>query len=376
MTQQRAVGSQASPQKATRTKVRALAAMGIFLATVIASLLVTKPYQAILDVTIVNAINLGKVKGKDVGSPVFAYFSSRPGKYNPAHLSQSHEIPIANDLHTRTALHRIELVSSKPMRGIRLDPGTTAGSLKIKGLKLTTPEGVIEYSPHEIQKMLMAGNSIENVQISGEFVAFNAIDGDPHFDIDAPKLLTIPSVSARIWSHIKVWLNISLPILAAFLLLYKNRLLRLDRANLTHENRGDSVRIRAFSGFAIDLISVAALAVASQQLIAMHAGIRLEPLMNIFARDGVGNSVPKEVKWMKEVVTRQGFGTYTLAGDLGEGMENNEIYQRASEYLYPAHVDQNSDLIFIRSALKDAYEARPCKMLDMQQDIFLYDCKK
>lgn len=369
MTTQRAGGLPPSFKPSIRARTLAIFLLITLLATVISSLLFGKPYHGTLEVTIASS------QGNP--TPIFAYFSPKPGNYNPNHFAQSYETLLGTDHNSHTVLHRIELASSKPLNGIRLDPGTSAGTVKIKDLNFKTSEGVIVFTPEEIQKMLGKGSNMDSIQISEEFVTFNATNNDPHFNIVIPKPLATPSIFSRTQDHIKTWLGISLPIIAAFFfLLYRNGLPLLNESHLTISHWIHSIRTRAFIFSIIDAAAIAAFAITAQHLISMHAGIRLEPLMDIFVEDGVGNSVPNEVKSMKAIVSRQGIKSYALAGDLGREREWGEVYQRATEYLYPAHIDQASNLAFVQSTLKSEYEARPCQLIDMQHDILLYDCKK
>lgn len=359
----------ASPPPFPRTHIRVKTLVILFLSTCLITLFIAKlfvkPYRATLEVTISNAHQ----------SPVFVYFSSKHAGYTPENVSQSFEEAIDTGAGPRTVQHRIELASFKPLYFLRLDPQTKGGSIQLRGMKLETVEGSISFSPQEIEKMALNGSQINGVHLDNETVLFNSTGIDPHFEIAVPKHLVRPKLSTQARGFFWLWLSLSLPLMAAIALLYRNGLPLLDEGYLTISNWRKGVRTHSFAEFFLEWTALVVLGIASQQFIELHSGIHVKPLAIIFSTDGVGESVPKEVRFMKSIVSRQGIKTYALAGDLGRGEELNEIYQRATEYLFPALIDNKSRLIFARSNLKDLYERRLCRQLDSQQDILLYDCK-
>lgn len=277
---------------------------------------------------------------------------------------------------SQTARHRIKLASFSHLISIRLDPAADKGTFEIQGMKLIGAGGTLSFSPQEIYEMAIKGSQMVEIRQGAGAVTFVSTGNDPHFEVVYPKSLLADRLFPRPEDCLEIWLVVSTALLAAIFFLYRNHLPLFNEGSFTAAQWLQSIRTRAFAEFLLEIIAATLLVLVTRQFVALHSGIHWEPLTQIFAKDGVGDSVPKEVRTMKLIVARQGFRTYALAGDLGRGEEYNDIYHRATEYLYPARVDNKSRLIFARSDLKELYERRNCTLLDIQESILLYDCEK
>ena len=267
------------------------------------------------------------------------------------------------------------LSSSKPFTGLRIDPADVPAQVRMGSVTLRSLTGAVDIGVDRLAPWVAQGQQLADVQRPGDnTLSFRTTGGDPYFQIPlAPELLNAVQPS-RSQATVFCWALTLAGLLFVGLLAQRHAL---------WQRSGDGGRLpaprhagvlQAWVAFALDFSAAVLFVYAMGRFVDRNTGMNFTHLPEAFVPDGVGQAVPIEVRSMKAIVLRHGGGAYFLAGDLGIHEDEGVIYQRATEYLYPARVVAHSRWVFSREGGALALGGVDCAPVDRQDGIVLYDC--
>ncbi|MBL8387697.1 MAG: hypothetical protein JNK17_05760 [Hydrogenophaga sp.] len=325
-----------------------------------------KPYRMRVDISYHH----------DIPTPIYLYFSNhrkvatdfRDDQVESMFIVPSQETPAP------LALIRAIVASKKPVSGLRLDPATTPNDIIIGSLSVHSVTGSFRLSAEQLVPFVQAGSGIADVRLENGMLHFRTTDGDPNFLIPLPPHLKNVPQSEVYLNYLLAWA------VAAALVLFGAVMVRKHHIGFTGRFRrpltlldGSSARA-AWGGLVLDLAAGVLLAHMTLLLVEMYTHFDPSPIFNTLDDDGVGRAVPPEVRDMKTLVRRNGDRAFVLAGDMGKGDDESEIFQRATEYLYPSRIVHQSEWVFGRAEGTLGPEFGDCKVVDKEGGILLYAC--
>jgi hypothetical protein len=310
-----------------------------------------------------------------VSTPIFVYHSNQ--RNQPTAFTHE-QVDALHIVHTREmpapmALTRTVVRSKRPITGLRIDPAVMPNEIRIGSIALSTYTATHILTAAELEPHVRAGIQIDNVRLDGDFLVFNTTGGDPNFLVPLPEdILRVPR-SLVVGYYLLSWGVGLAMVLFVALLARRHRILPTGRWR--RPLAVDGPVSTAWGGIALDLGATVLLVLTLLQFVHLYTSFDITPLARSLDRDGVGEAVPREVRDMKALVLRHGHPSYVLAGDMGKGDDESEIFQRATEYLYPARVVHQSRWVFARAGKPPAATFGRCVALDRENLIELYDCQ-
>lgn len=326
-----------------------------------------KPYRMRVDMTYYH----------EISTPIYVYHSNnrnaatdfKDTQVEDMHVVQSQETP------PPLALVRGLVRSTKPISGLRIDPATTPNQIQMGPLTVHTLSGAHTLTATDLEPMVRAGNDITNVRIENGVLRFDTVGNDPNFLLKLPpEVLKVPQRVVNL-NYLLAWF------VSASVVVFVAVVIRKHHLGFTGRFRrplalldGSSAR-SAWTGLALDLASGLLLIYMLLEFIQLYTFYDLSPIRHALAKDGVGKAVPPEVREMKAMVRRHGEHAFVLAGDMGKGDDESEIFQRATEYLYPARIVHQSEWVFGRVEVPLAPSYGQCQPVDKATLIVLYACR-
>jgi hypothetical protein len=310
-----------------------------------------------------------------VPTPIFVYHANQRNQptaftheqVDALHIIHSREMPAPMSL-TRTVVRSV-----RPITGLRIDPAVMPNEIRIGSIALSTYTATHILTAAQLEPHVRAGIQIDNVRLDGDFLVFNTTGSDPNFLVPLPEdILRVPR-SLVVGYYLLSWGA------GLAMVLFVAVMARRHRIQLTGRWRHPLAVHRpvttAWAGIALDLCATVLMIQALLQFVHLYTSFDISPLARALDRDGVGEAVPRDVRDMKTLVLRHGHPSYVLAGDMGKGDDESEIFQRATEYLYPARVVHQSRWVFARAGKQPAAAFGQCKAVDRENLIELYDCQ-
>lgn len=305
----------------------------------------------------------------------FARASNRvkPTSFAQAKSAQITSVPMASTSHTLT------IRSALPVRFLRLDPSTEPVNFSISEIRFVTGSGPHIVAVEELVALVSSGHQLKIAGRDRSSVTLSATGVDPYFSIPIPESVLTSAYREYCRALIltglaSVLLAVLIPmILSGLFALLKRACLALSRLWLYGLSRSQvhAQRVKV----AANCAGAAALGLALLHQASLHDWWSIARLQDAFADDGVGFAVPAEVRNMKTLIQRHSLTDFDLLRDLGDGAPHTEIYQRASEYLYPARINEKARYKFIRSSDAVTLATDLCKEIDREHTISLVVCR-
>lgn len=326
-----------------------------------------KPYRLRVDVQYFH----------DTPTPIYVYFSNNARaptafddeRVEPLYIETTQEAPAP------MALTRANLRSTRPITGLRIDPSAMPNALQMGSVTLHTYTGNHVLSAAELEPHVRAGNQIANVRLQDGVLHFDATGNDPNFLVPVPAdILNVPR-SLIYFNYLLSWAVAAAVLLFLVALVGKHGLTYTGqwRRPIAVTPAGSPARQR-WLGLALDLGAGALMLQMVLAFIHLTSRFDISQLVHALDHDGVGNTVPIEVRQMKALVARHGNHSYVLPGDMGKGDDESEIFQRATEYLYPSRIVHQSKWVFARKEWNSAGVPGRCTPVDQEISIVLYAC--
>lgn len=268
------------------------------------------------------------------------------------------------------------IASNRPITGLRLDTGNIPNHFTIQSLSVHSPFSETSFKVEEIADLVKRGVQIANVHAADQGLQFETTGNDAYFLIPIPSLIGIP---AR--SEVGLWYVFSWLVSLSLLFLVKISIFT-PRVKISGNGAGPAQTeeippyLHVVASRTYNLLGLVLLGYSLLQLIGLTVGMDFSHVRKAFEPDRVSSAIPAEVFWIKALAKRQGVDAFVLAGDLGKGEDESEIYQRATEYLYPIKVVQGTQWVMARGNDLQTAGRPDCKARDHQEGIVLYACEK
>lgn len=267
--------------------------------------------------------------------------------------------------------HEAKIRSALPIHHVRIDPFTKSGEvLLFEEVKM----GAIDYDYTLSANLLMAqaskGNQLAVIEANEAGVKLSSLGEDPHFQLRIDKALVQEAMWLYIFRVAAILFFVASMMYAVFQIVENSTAIgaMFYEFYASSIGRNATRTVSSIAGFLL-------LAFAVYQLMAMHTWWSVERVKQAFVADGVGDSVPAEVKTMKELITKHNVQEYDLLGDLGQGKHYNVVYQRATEYLYPVRVKEGVSNKFIKTEFIASTLSAGCQEQDRKDGISLLLCR-
>lgn len=311
----------------------------------------------------------------DVPTPIYLYFSNKPRQPTAFAHQQTEQMQIVHfkEMPPPMSLTRAMLRSTRPITGLRLDPAVNANLIRMGPVSLSTYTATHVITVDQLEPFVRQGAQIVDVHREGEYLSFRTTGNDPNFILPLPPEM----LSTSRWQEATLYL-LSFSV-SAGAVLFVSVLAGRHRLSLSGSwRRPVSVQgpvLGAWTGWIVDLGATVLLAVVAIQFVALYTRFDFSPLVRALDKDGVGETVPREVRNMKALVQRNGPGPYVLDSDMGLKDDESEIFQRATEYLYPARIVHRSRWVFAREGWPTSPQFGHCKPIDRENLIVLHACQ-
>jgi hypothetical protein len=268
------------------------------------------------------------------------------------------------------------IASRKPVTQLRFDPSTLKNSFAIESLSIHSLVSDASYSAKELEVFARDGVQIAHLKTVGHTLEFETMGNDAHFPIPVPKTIGVPT---RLTVYL--WYLFSWSVTIAALFLVKISLWTPD--SRLHRHGAIPIRLGGFSiylpvmtGRAYNLIGIGILGFTLIKYVGFATGMDLSRVQYAFKTHQLISSIPAEVQSMKTITERQVIKEFVLASEMAKGGEESEIFNRATEYLYPIRLVARSEWVFARQADPVYARRKDCTSRDQQGEIILYACKR
>ena len=268
------------------------------------------------------------------------------------------------------------IASKKPITNLRLDPSNNANKLTISALSVHSLFSDTDFSTPEILELLKKGEHISGLQSTDNGLQFETVGDDAHFLLPIPVSIGVPTrFEAAMWYVFSWLLSLSLLFLVKISVFAPHSKFNNNGA-LPIRIGKVSLYLPTISSRAYNLLGICLLGYALTRFVGLTVGMDFSHVRKAFDRDRFSNAIPAEVFWIKTLVERQGVDAFVLAGNLGKGEDEGEIYQRATEFLYPIRVDAHAKWVVARGNDLETSGRKDCKVRDHQDGVALYECEK
>ncbi|MFP8777536.1 hypothetical protein [Hydrogenophaga sp. RWCD_12] len=326
-----------------------------------------KPYRLRLDM----------LYRHEIPTPVYVYHSNRKNTPTDFKDTQVEEMHIVGNQEAPPPLALVRGIvrSTRPVSGLRIDPATTPNQIQMGALTLHTLTGVHTLTVQELEPHVKAGNDITNVRIENGVLRFDTVGNDPNFLVPLPpEVLKVPQRVVNL-NYLLAWFVSASMVVFLAVVIRKHHLGFTGRFRRPLALLDGSTARSAWTGLALDIAAGVVLIYMLLEFIQLYTHFDLSPITQTFARDGVGKAVPIEVREMKTLVQRHGDHAFVLAGDMGKGDDESEVFQRATEYLYPSRIVHQSEWVFGRVDVPLEPRFGECQPVDKTPNIVLYACR-
>lgn len=311
--------------------------------------------------------------------PVYVYFSNHKNVPNQFQADQVESMFTVPSQETPPLdRFRAMLASRKPISGLRLDPAVTPGETLIGSLSVHTLTGAVHLSAEQLEPLVRAGPGITDVRLDNGVLHFKATGDDPHFLLPLPpQILDVPSWLVYL-NRLLAWAVAAVLVLFVAVVLRKKHHLgftgRLRWPLVLQDGR---TARSAWGGLALDIAVGVLLLQAVLGFVNVYTHFDPSPIVHALDDDGVGTAVPVEVRDMKALVRRHGTHAFVLADGMANGDDESEIFQRATEYLYPSRVvhQNQSEWVFGLVEGHLGPDFGNCQLIDKENFIVLYVCR-
>lgn len=313
----------------------------------------------------------------EVPTPIYLYHSttpSQPAAYkieavDTLYVTEGPELP------SPLALTRTVVQETHPITGLRIDPASMPNQLRIGYISVHTYSGSYRLSAEQLEPYVRAGNQIANTRLENDVLRFDTTGDDPNFIVPLPDAITHPPRTTVNLFYLLSWSMSAALVLFLLWLARRNRLCLTGHWRQPVSSLDGATMRNGLTGLALDLGSAALATYVLLQFVQIYTHFDLSPISHALDDDGVGLAVPYEVRQMKAIVRRQGHHAFVLADDMGKGDDESEIFQRATEYLYPSRIVHQSEWVFARDWWKPTPAFGTCKPVDKENSIVLYACR-
>jgi hypothetical protein len=322
-----------------------------------------KPYRLRFEVQLYHA----------VPTPVEIYHSAdrkHPEVVRPEDVNTLH-IAYTDGLTPPLALLYTFIAAERPITGFRLDPSHMANEIWIGSVRVRSLISVATISAEDLAVQARKGHQIGDVRLEGGLLKFRTLGEDPSFLVPMPAEIGVPSMPERVLWYAAAWLLTGFLLLFLTAVVFSAKVRRQDSAAAPPGMHGVLAR---FLRPAADIMALAVLLVTMVQFLADTTRLDPTPLQNALARDGVGQAVPNEVREMKALTAHFGAREVVLEGRLGKGEDDNMIFQRATEYLYPVRVVRHSRWRLVPRPDTPQHTGSHCQKADELSEVALYAC--
>ena len=326
-----------------------------------------KPYRMRIDMTYRH----------EIPTPIYVYHSNNRKASTDFKDTQAEEMHVVGNQEAPPPLALVRGIvrSTKPVSGLRIDPATTPNQIQMGSLTVHTLSGAHTLTASDLEPMVRAGHDITNVRIDNGVLRFDTVGNDPNFLLTLPPdVLKVPQRVVNL-NYLLAWLIAASMVVFVAVVIRKHHLGFTGRLRRPLALLDGSTARSAWSGLALDLAAGLVLIYMLLEFIQLYTHFDLSPITQTLAKDGVGKAVPIEVREMKELVRRHGDHAFVLADNMGKGDDESEIFQRATEYLYPSRIVHQSEWVFGRVGGRLGAGFGQCQPVDKTTNIVLYACR-
>ncbi len=305
-------------------------------------------------------------------SPMVVYHANkrgRPTAFKPDQIDELFVVESPFAPPSPLAATRALLRSARPFSGLRIDPAMAPAEIRIGSLTLHTLTRSYELSAAQLEPFMRSGHQIANVQREGDTLRFNTTGDDPHFEVPLPSEVVNMPRAVEYAHYLFSW------VASMSILWFASVLVGKTWFGAPSEKASKS-RILGFAGgTALDLAALVLVGYVFFKFVELHTSFDFSQLVRALDRDGVGDAVSVEVKQIKKLAVRNGEKAVALGTDLAPEGAHSYVFQRATEYLYPIRIDQQSPWVLASANWQPPTTRGTCKRADQEESIVLYVCQ-